>query len=263
MLQCPRCGLQNQPGITACARCGLPVDILPGGRAPQPPSTPQRPPAAPVGGPPPGYGPSPAYGLPPGRGQPSGYGGPGTSPFGPSALLQDRGTLATVGVLGLGALLSLVYALWAFTARRGIFADFSNGISVTNQHATSSDRLDTALLVLGSVAVVAAIALWVARTVNAGSVDGGLERGGFATTGLGVVLVLVGLYLSSTIIDAGDQVSQGDRGVTATGVTGAGFLIVAIGLTLGLLAVRAGRRPEQRGHPGHHRPTGPAGYAPR
>ncbi len=263
MLQCPRCGLQNQPGITACARCGLPVDILPGGRAPQPPSTPQHRPVAPAGEPPAGYGPPPAYHPAPGYGQSPGNVGPGASPFGPSALLQDRGTLATVGVLALGAVLSLVYAVWALTARRGIFADFSNGITVTNQHATSSDRLDTALLVLVSVAVVGAIGLWVARTVNAGNVDSGLELGGFATTALGVVLVLVGLYLSSTIIDAGDQVSQGDRGVTATGVTGAGFLVVAIGLALGLLAIRAGRRPEQRGHPGHHRPMGPAGYSPR
>ena len=34
-MQCPRCGLQNQPGITACARCGLPVPKAPGpGRPP-------------------------------------------------------------------------------------------------------------------------------------------------------------------------------------------------------------------------------------
>ncbi len=165
--------------------------------------------------------------------------------------------------LGVGALLSLVYAVWAFTARRGIFADFSDGITVTNDHATSSDRIDTALLVAASLVVVGAIALWVARAVNTGSVAGGLELGGFATTGAGVVLVLVGLYVSSTIIDAGDQMAQGDRGMLASGVTGAGFLVVAVGLALGALAVGSGRRHQQPGHPGHHRPMGPAGYAPR
>ncbi len=153
-----------------------------------------------------------------------------------------------------------MYAGWAFTARRGIFADFSHGVGVTNAQATSSDRLDTALLLVASLLAVAALALWVTRTVNAGKVEGGLELGGFALTGLGVVVVLIGLYVSSTIVGAGDRVSQGDRGVTATVVTGAGFLIIATGLALGALAVWSGRDHPHGGHAGGHRPFGASGH---
>ncbi len=52
-LQCPRCGLVNTPGITACARCRLPVGPL---AAPLPDSYHQaQPPAAGTGLPPQGY----------------------------------------------------------------------------------------------------------------------------------------------------------------------------------------------------------------
>ncbi len=168
--------------------------------------------------------------------------------------------MASVAALGLAALFSLVYAVWAFTARRGVFADFSNGVTVTDAQATSSDRVDTALLLLASLLVVVAIALWVTRTVNAGKVEAGLELGGLALTGLGVVVVLVGLYVSSTIVGAGDSVSQGDRGVTAAVVTGAGFLVIAIGLALGGQAIRSGRAHPRGGTAGSHRPLGAAGY---
>lgn len=99
-MQCPRCGLQNPPGITACQRCGLAVvsapagsDNPPGGAGDETAVLETAPPDASTGSSPtppatPGYGPpsgSPqAYGRPgygqqgpqPGYGQP-GYGQPG------------------------------------------------------------------------------------------------------------------------------------------------------------------------------------------
>src|SRR5215216_1001651 len=44
-MQCPRCGLQNQPGITACARCGLPVPNAQSGHSPSPTQQPTPPPS--------------------------------------------------------------------------------------------------------------------------------------------------------------------------------------------------------------------------
>ena len=310
-MQCPRCGLQNQPGITACARCGLPVPKAPSGQQTTGPMNPAGP-RAPSPAPPdqPGYGqgtsgqgpyPPGQYGgtAAPGPGQqgrgqppsngPQGYppqrqvypqqpappqhqgypqqpGYPAQQPGYPAqqpghraaptpgsgwpvathsaaAARRDSGALATVVALSLGALLALTYAVWAFTARRGIFADFSNGTTVTTDDAKSSDNLDTVLLVVAGLLVVVALALWVMRKVNGKTAGGALDLAGLVVTGVGVVVVLVGLFLSSQISDGADQAAQGDRGVTATLVTGSGFLIVAIGLVIGILAVRGTKDP--------------------
>lgn len=340
-MQCPRCGLQNQPGITACARCGLPVPKAPGpGRPPgadqgqgqgqggqgqgqghgqghgqgqgqgrhqgpqQGQPAPYRPPSGagqqgPYGSPsgqqgqgsygapgqysPPAHEQQPAgypqgqgygrgqqaYGPPPGshapgygQGQQT-YGGQGpyagtpdrpvyqggatpssawpiTNRSDPAA--RDSGGTATVVALATGVLLALVYAVWAFTARRGIFADFSDGNPVTSDDAKSSDTLDTILLIVAGLVVVIAVAMWVMRMVNDKTSGAGLDIGGLVVTGVGVVVVLVGLFLSSKISDGADQAAQGDKGVTATLVTGGGFLVIAIGLAIGLAAMRAPRR---------------------
>jgi hypothetical protein len=166
-----------------------------------------------------------------------------------AAASRDTGAIATMVLLGLGALLSLVYAIWAFTARRGIFADFSDGNSVTSDDAKSSDNIDTILLVVAGLLVVIALAMWVMRKVNQRTSGGGLELGGLVVTGVGVVVVLIGLFLSSKISDGTDQAAQGDKGVTATLVTGGGFLIIAVGLVIGLLAVRG--RPDTGSSPGY------------
>jgi hypothetical protein len=324
--------LQNQPGITACARCGLPAPTTQGGQQapahvspPTPPTGTPAPgrtsssdrgadeqttvigrdpagqrPTSPQPGQPgqPGYGqgtgaqgtgaqgpyPPGQYGSPaaPGPGQ-QGYGQP--APYAPqgyppqqgypqpgygqqpghraapapssswpvathsaAASKRDSGALAAVVALSLGALLALVYAVWAFTARRGIFADFSNGTTVTTDDATSSDNLDTFLLVVAGLLVVVALALWVMRKINGKTAGGVLDLAGLVVTGVGIVVVLVGLFLSSQISDGADQAAQGDRGVTATLVTGSGFLIVAIGLLIGILAVRGAKDTAAQGY---------------
>ena len=150
--------------------------------------------------------------------------------------------------LALGALLALTYAVWAFTARRGIFADFSNGTPVSTDDAKSSDNLDTVLLIVAGLAVVIALALWVVRKVNGKTAGGALDLAGLIVTGVGVVVVLVGLFLSSQISDGVDQAAQGDKGVTATLVTGGGFLIIAVGLVIGILAVRGAKETSASGY---------------
>jgi hypothetical protein len=342
-MQCPRCGLQNQPGITACARCGLPVPNAQGGRSssqtqptlppsqqPSPgqhagPSSDEPTTVVPRGGPghhqpppagqqqgygqqgygqPPqqrGYGQQQGYGQPPqpqGHEQQQGYGQPpqpqgygqhqGYSPpqaqqgYGQPAggraayqggatpgaawpvatrgettsSARDSGALAAVIALTLGALLALVYAVWAFTARRGVFADFSDGNVVSADDAKSSDNLDTFLLIVAALLVIIALALWIMRKVNDRTSGGGLELGGLVATGIGIVVVLVGLFLSSNISDGADQAAQGDKGVTATLVTGVGFLVIAIGLMIGIVAVRGSRDPTSSRAPAYGQPRG-------
>jgi hypothetical protein len=152
--------------------------------------------------------------------------------------------------------MSLVYAVWAFTARRGVFADFSDGKTVTADDAQSSDNLDTTLLVIAAVLVIVALALWVMRKVSDKTSGGGLELGGLVVSGVGVLVVLVGLFLSSKISDGADQAAQGDKGVTATLVTGGGFLIIAIGLVLGILAVRGAKQPQRSTQPAYGQHSG-------
>ena len=288
-MQCPRCGLQTQPGITACARCGLPVPNAQGGRS----SSQTQPTQPPSQQPSPGQhaGPSsdepttvvprggPGHHQPPPAGQQQGYGQQGYGqPDGGRAAYQggatpgaawpvatrgettssarDNGALAAVIALALGALLALVYAVWAFTARRGVFADFSDGNVVSADDAKSSDNLDTFLLIVAALLVIIALALWIMRKVNDRTSGGGLELGGLVATGVGIVVVLVGLFLSSNISDGADQAAQGDKGVTATLVTGVGFLIIAIGLMIGIAAVRGSHDPKSSTAPAYGRPRG-------
>ncbi len=171
-----------------------------------------------------------------------------------SGARRDTGGLGAIAALAVAALLALVYAVWAFTARRGIFADFSDGKTVSSSDARSSDNLDTVLLVVAGLLVVVALAFWVTRLVNGRTAGGAVDLGGLIASGLGVLLVLVGLFLSSQISGGADQAAQGDRGVVATLLTGGGFLLIAIGLLVGLVAVRGPRDsrtpgPAPYGHP--------------
>lgn len=291
-MQCPRCGLQNPPGITACLRCGLP--------APQSQPAPVQPPqgpqpgaseeqttvirrGAPAGQGQPGGPPGQYAAQPPGQPvpapqqpQPAGqYGGaadrptyaggatpssawPVTTQAEARAAARDAGATATLVALGIGALLALCYAVWAFTARRGVFADFADGKTVSGDDAKSSDRIDTVLLVIAGVVVVIALALWLMRMVNQKTAGGTPDLVGLGVAMLGVVVVLVGLFLSGQISDAGDQASQGDKGVTATLVTGAGFLLIAVGLLVGIVSVRG--RPSGSTSYAHRAGTGYPGW---
>jgi hypothetical protein len=199
-----------------------------------------------------------AYGQPQGQ-PPSGYGYPATYAGGatPSAAwpittaesrVGARDSLALVSriLLAVGALLGLGYAAWAFTARRGIFADFADGVSVTADDARTSDRIDTVFLIVAGLVAAAALVVWVIRVVGART-SGALDLAGLAVAGVGVIVVVVGLFLSSGVSDGGSTVEQGENGVTATLVTGSGFALVAIGLLLGLLAARGSSTDSARG----------------
>ncbi len=155
---------------------------------------------------------------------------------------SDSGALAAVIALGLGGVLALAYALWAFTARRGIFADFADGNPVSTDDAKSSDTMDTIFLLVAGLVALVALGLWIARFVGRKSKGDGIDLAGMAVAGIGVLVVLVGLFLASGIADADGQSAQGDKGVTATMITGGGFLLLAVGLLMGLLKVRGPRK---------------------
>lgn len=152
--------------------------------------------------------------------------------------------------LSLGALLSLAYALWAFTARRGIFDDFSAGRNVGVGEAKSNDRIDTLLLIVAGLVALVALALWLMRRFSGETTGGLVDNLGLALAAVGALVALGGLVLASRVGDGADQAASGDRGVTAALVTGSGFTLLALGLLLGLLAVRSHREtPSQSASP--------------
>lgn len=194
----------------------------------------------------PGGGPPQSYG----QGQPSYQGGnttpsaawPMTTPGSKVSSGSDRGALAAVIALALGGVLALAYAIWAFTARRGIFSDFAGGTTVSTDDAKSSDTIDTIFLLVAGLVALVVLGLWIARLVGRKSKGDGLDLAGVVVAGIGVVVVLVGLFLASGIADPDGQTAQGDKGVTATLITGGGFVLLAVGLLMGMLTVRGPRK---------------------
>ncbi len=267
-MQCPRCGLQNPPGISACQRCGLPVYLPPAGEpAPSVDRTPPPPPAAGSGGYGPGYGQG-GYGQPPagsgGYRQPPPYQPPPTQPApgpwataattsyadtavwptGPAAAADAErpgGSRLARILLLVAALACLGYAIWAMTARRAIFADFVDGVPVAVDRARTSDRLDTLFLVIAGALAVVALAWWLVQIIAGKAGAGGLVIFGFVVAGLGMVTVVVGLVMSGLVSDGGSRVEDGRQAVTATIVTGCGFLVLAVALLIGVAVVRAPR----------------------
>lgn len=148
------------------------------------------------------------------------------------------GGKAPIAAAVVGALLSLGYAAWAFTTRRGIFQDFADGSLVTADDAKSSDTIDTIfLLVAGLVAVIALLLLareLIRRTLGRWS----LKLIGLSVGVLGAIAVVLGLALANDVADSGSQTEQGERGVTATVIVGGGFLVVAVGLLVGSFGIR-------------------------
>ncbi|MEP6666961.1 MAG: hypothetical protein ABJA81_10975, partial [Nocardioidaceae bacterium] len=160
---------------------------------------------------------------------------------------RDAGKVAGLIAVVVAAILSLSYAVWAFTARRGIFSDFADGNPVSTNDAKSSDTIDTVLLVVAGLVVVIALVLWVILMTNRKTSGGAFDLGGLAASGVGVVVVLVGLLLASGISDGNGRAEQGDKGVTASLVVGGGFLLLAIGLLVGVFAVRGSREISRNG----------------
>lgn len=167
---------------------------------------------------------------------------PMTTPGSKVSSGSDRAALAAVIALAVGGVLAMAYAVWAFTARRVIFADFADGKPVSTDDATSSDTIDTIFLLVAGLVALVALGLWITRLVGRKSKGDGLDLASIAVAGIGVVVVSVGLFLASGIADAVGQSNQGDKGVTATMVTGGGFLLLAVGLLMGLLTVRGPRK---------------------
>lgn len=227
---------QQRQGYTGPG--GSPPQYGPGG----------SPPYGPGGSPP--YGPGPGGSSAYGAGQQSPYQGgnavpgtgwPMTTPGSKVSSGSGPGAGASVIALGLGGVMALAYAVWAFTARRGIFADFADGSSVSTDDAKSSDTLDTVFLVLAGLVALVALGLWITRLIRGTTKGGAIDLAGIAVAGIGLLIVLVGLFLASGIADANGQSAQGDKGVTATLVTGAGFVLLAVGLLMGLMTVRGPR----------------------
>lgn len=199
-----------------------------------------------------GYGPGAAATAGPAPYQQQGYGETGYLPvggYGTTAVAEpasgSRGALVARVLLGVAAVACLIYALWALTARRSVFADFADNQVVTLARARSSDHTDTVLLVLAGVLAVIALICWLIQVLTGRAREGGLPIAGFVVSGVGLVCVVVGLVMSGMVADSGTRAEQGQRAVTATLVTGTGFLILAVGLVIGVLAA-TGSDPERQ-----------------
>ncbi len=274
-MRCPRCGLVNTPNIIACARCGLPVtqSALPssGGYQQPPPPEPSRQAEHPQQEQPqtqthgaypfqsqPGQ-PGPFQGQPgqPGPG-PWGYGQPtqpayqqGSAPYTSSlttapatspSTTKSTGSKAAIGVTIVGALLSLGYAAWAFTARRGIFKDFADGNLVTTDDAQSNDNLDTTFLLIAGIVAVIALLVLTRELLNRAAGTGRAKLIGLIVGVVGAVIVSIGLLLANSVANPGSQVEQGAKGVTATLVIGGGFVLMALGLLIGAVGIAGTHR---------------------
>jgi hypothetical protein len=164
-------------------------------------------------------------------------------------------------MLLVGALASVGYAVWAMTARRGIFVDFVDNRYVSLSRARTSDRLDTTFLVIAGVLAVVGLGVWLVRLAAGRAHGGALAVAGFVVAGAGIVCVVVGLVLAGLVTDSGDRIAEGHKAVTATLVIGSGFLALAVGLVIGLLVVnrRDGSQTGQTGHTGESGDSGESG----
>ncbi len=179
-----------------------------------------------------------------------------TMPARATGSARDGSKLAALVALASAAVLSLVYAVWAFTARRGIFSDFADGNPVSTDDAKSSDTIDSILLIAAGLVAIIALVLWIMLVTNKKTSGGFLDIGGLAVAGVGAVVVLLGLLLANGIPEGNGQAEQGDKGVTATMVIGGGFLLLGIAFLVGIFAVRASRTASTTAYPS----AGPSGY---
>jgi uncharacterized membrane protein YiaA len=249
-MQCPRCGLQNTPGATSCARCALPLT----GSAPtgEPPGT--YPPGtypsgtypsgthAPAGSP---YAPVPGgpWLAQPSQPAPMTYApATPTAPSGPS--MSEAPTIPTMSaiptaaaptlvrklkpfVLTIGALAGATYAGWAGTARRSAFTDAAHK---SLDELKSSDRLDSILLIVCTALVVLAIG-WMFVGWNRAVPT--LRVAALAWLGVGMVAAAVAGYLLGTWDQDPDTASRGYLTLAAA------FALAAVALVLELVASRS------------------------
>lgn len=236
-MQCPRCGADNPPGVSACIRCGLMAYPGPHPYAAQP----RDPYAAP---PQHTYAPQP----------PDPYAGQTQRPIPPppsgaqgSASAPGRSVLATVAavVTVLAALASLGYGIFALTARRGVYADIAESASsVSFSDAEGNDRLNSVLLWVAVVLVLLAVVLWLVASITARRGADGLGLTGLALVVLGAAPAVVGAVLVNGVGTA----TEAESGAAGYILVGVGFLVAALGLMLGTAALRqAGSRPPASG----------------
>jgi hypothetical protein len=227
-MQCPRCGLQNSPGATSCARCALP---LAAGEAP----TEELPPAAamaPAQAYPPGWAPLPSHAQPvtyapempagPTRMMPVVTTRPSPARAAESSLVRKLKPF----VLTIGALAGLLYAGWAGTARRSAFTDAADR---SLDELRSSDRLDSVLLVVCTLLVVLGVGWMFVGWERAVST---LRVAALACLGVAVVAAAVAGYLLGTWEGDPDTASHGYVTLAAA------FALAAVALVLELVASR-------------------------
>jgi uncharacterized membrane protein len=151
---------------------------------------------------------------------------------------EASGPLLPLLASGVAAVLALAYTGWAVSGRLGIFAAFAAGRHVSLHDARTNDRVDTVLAAVAGVAVLVALAVWLARRLSAANSQGLLDSLGVTLTGIGALVAVVGLFLAGRVAHEVDEVAAGRSGVTASLVTAMGFGMAAVGLILGLLAAR-------------------------
>jgi hypothetical protein len=227
-MQCPRCGQQNSPTATSCARCALP---LVSSEAP----TGELPPVlvAPEGPPPPRTYPSewtsqptrsmtyaPEIPSPRTHAMPRGSTRARPSETADSSLMRKLKPF----VLGVGALAGLIYAGWAATARRSAFTDAA---AKSLDQLKSSDRLDAVLLVACTILVGLAIGwMFVGWTAPPST----LRVAALASLGVAVVAAAVAGYLLGTWEQDADTASRGYLMLTVA------FALASVALVLELIA---------------------------
>jgi hypothetical protein len=108
---------------------------------------------------------------------------------------------------------------------------------VSVDDARSSDVLDTVLLVAAAAVTLAALVWWLSRMLTKRTTGDWVDKTGMAVSLLGATAVIVGLAMTNRVTSAAGQVAQGGRGVDATSVVATGFVLLAVGLLMGIFAL--------------------------
>ncbi len=190
------------------------------------------------GQPPPGQYGQGQYGQGPYRQpQPGPNSGWGSSPRAGtmSRLTPAVVTLARV-LLGIGAALALAYGVFAILPLRGVYSDFDSGDATLGE---VDDRLDMHNVAVWVViaAVVAALVTWAVAAVTTKWVAQGVGLAGMVVTVAAAAVAGFGL-IRMTGADNGADAATGAL------IAGIGCMAVAVGLALGLLAMRRPSEPE-------------------
>lgn len=246
-MQCPRCGSENAPGARACSRCGLPATppATPPGQQPVgPPST--TPSGSPASQPqvtqpiaqPQQPAPPPQQPAPPSQQPTRSYST--AHQLASAAVRADSVQRSTIvppaSIVALvAAVVGLGYAGYALTLRRGIYADLDDDPgSVTKDDADSSDLINAIGLWAAGVLIGVAFVMILMAVISAK-----LGRNLFGI--VGIVLVVLGAAAAtwgSLLVNGVDDITEAGDAVTGYMVVGPAFVVMAVGLVLGMLGIR-------------------------